>query len=83
MSPLPYPASTLRLLSPTRRRICVITTDRAQEDPNLAKCLRNAGWTDYRGPAQINRNGWIIPGTDLAIDRIATPLHQNLRGEWD
>jgi hypothetical protein len=77
--------STVRLLSPTRRRIVTIDSARQGTDPALATNLRHAGWTDYRGSAQATKRGWVIYGTDPAVDRIANPMTQNVAGrcEWE
>lgn len=82
-APQPAPATATRLLSPTRRRICTIDAARQARDPNLAINLRHAGWTNYPGPAKTDKNGWVIPGTDQAVDILATGRHENLGREWE
>lgn len=54
------PAS-IRLLSPTRRRIWAGNVSRTSDV--LARC----GWERYDGPATTDNRGWVHPGSDPAL----------------
>jgi hypothetical protein len=59
------PAEMVRLLSPTHRRIFAPKDD---DDLRTAGQLQECcGWTNYVGPATVNAQGFVIPGSDPDI----------------
>lgn len=77
------------LLSPSQRRLWDMkapitypgenadTRTRNQMDAKSTyECLRRAGWTPYGGPAQRDKRGFIVPGSDPRL-RPEPPLYRS------
>jgi len=62
----------IMLLSPNHRRRPTLDTSDVKDQVTI-KNLKHAGWSDYKGPAQVDGRGWVIDdGSDPLVKPIKT-----------